>query len=160
MAPFHRNRWINLQVSGASEVAAVSEIGSSHHVLWIVHLLGQLVDGNGTERVGASGGERSESDHEEMETWEWNHVDSELAKIGVELTWETQAGGDTGHDSGNEMVQVAVRWGAELQGTHANIVQSLVIDTESLVGVLNCQTVSKSRVNTVQPPYQVDERRG
>ena len=35
------------------------------------------------------------------------------------------------------MVQISVRWSAELQGAHADIVESLVIDTEGLVGVLN-----------------------
>jgi hypothetical protein len=35
------------------------------------------------------------------------------------------------------MVQVTVGWGGELQGSEANIVESLVIDTVGLVGVLN-----------------------
>lgn len=120
----------------AGQVAAVAEVGGGHHVLWVEHLLGQLWDGDSAEGVGATGGEWSESDHEEVKTWEWNHVDGELAEIGVELSWETEAGGDTGHDGGNQVVQVSVRWSAELQGAHADIVESLVIDTEGLVGVL------------------------
>ncbi len=121
----------------AGQVATVAEVGGGHHVLWVEHLLGQLWDGDGAERMGATGGERSESNHEEMETWEWHHVDGQLAEIGVELSWETQAGGDTGHDGGNQVIQVSVGWGGELQSTHADIVKSLVIDTEGLVGVLN-----------------------
>ena len=35
------------------------------------------------------------------------------------------------------MVQVTVRWGGELQGSEADIVQSLVVDAVGLVGVLN-----------------------
>ena len=79
----------------AGQVATVAEVGGGHHVLWVEHLLGQLWDGDRAEGVGATGGEWSESDHEEVKTWEWNHVDGELAEIGVELSWETEAGGDT-----------------------------------------------------------------
>ena len=35
------------------------------------------------------------------------------------------------------MVQVTVCWGGELQGPEADIVESLVVDTVGLVGVLN-----------------------
>ena len=35
------------------------------------------------------------------------------------------------------MVQITVCWGGEFQGSEANVVESLVIDTVSLVGVLN-----------------------
>jgi hypothetical protein len=31
-----------------------------------------------------------------METWEWDQVDCELSEIRVELTWESEAAGDTG----------------------------------------------------------------
>ena len=58
----------------------------------------------------ATAGQRGEADHEEVETGEGNHVDGQLAEIGVELTREAQAGGDTGHDGGDQVVQVAVRW--------------------------------------------------
>ena len=70
-------------------------------------------------------GERSETDHEEMETGERNHVDGQLSEIRVQLTWETEAGGDTGHDGGDEVVQVAVGGVVQLEGPHADIVESL-----------------------------------
>lgn len=95
----------------ASEVSAVPEVGGSHHVLGIVHLLSEFWDRDGSEGVGTSAGKWCETDHEEMETWEWHHVDSQLSEIGVELTWESQASGDTGHDGGDEVVQVTVRGG-------------------------------------------------
>ena len=65
------------------------------------------------------------------------HVDSKLAKVGVELTGETQASGDTRHDNRNEVVEVAVGWCRELQCPEANIVQRFVVDTEGLVRVLD-----------------------
>jgi len=88
-------------------------------------LLRELWNSDGTERVGATAGEGSETDHEEVKTWERNHVDSKLAKIRVELTWETQASGDTRHDGRNEVVQIAVGWVGELESAHADVVESL-----------------------------------
>ena len=72
-----------------------------------------------------------------METREGNHVDGELSEIRVELTWESKTGRDTRHDERDEVVQVSVGWGVELQGSETDIVQGLVIDTECLVRVLD-----------------------
>ena len=121
----------------AGEVTTVTEVRSSHHVLGVEHLLGELGNGDSAERVSTTAGQRGETDHEEVETGERHHVHSQLAKIRVELTGKTQASSDTGHDGRNEVVQVAIRGVAQLEGTHANIVQSFVIDTEGLVRVLN-----------------------
>lgn len=64
-------------------------------------------------------------------------VDSELSQISIKLTGETEGSGDTAHDNGDQVVQVTVAGGSELQGAEADIVQSLVIDTEGLVRVLD-----------------------
>jgi hypothetical protein len=127
----------NSQDGRASEVATVAEVGSSHHVLGVEHLLGQLGNGDSTERVSTTAGQGSEADHEEMETRERNHVDSKLAEVRVQLARETQAGGDTGHDGRDQVVQVTVRRVGQLECAHADIVESLVVDAEGLVGVLN-----------------------
>jgi hypothetical protein len=52
-------------------------------------------------------------------------------------TWESQAGGNTRHCCRDQMVQVTISWGGQLQGAEANVVQSLVIDAVGLVGVLD-----------------------
>lgn len=127
----------NLQDGRARQVTAVAEVRSSHHVLGVEHLLGKLGDGDGTEGVSATAGQRSEADHEEVQTREGHHVDSKLAKIGVQLARETQRDSDAGHDSRNEVVKVAVRGVRKLQRAHADVVKSLVVNTEGLVGVLD-----------------------
>ena len=70
--------------------------------------------------------------HEEVETWEWDKVDSEFSEVGVQLTWESEAASDARHSSRDEMVQVSIRWRGELQGSEANIIQSFVIDDHNL----------------------------
>jgi len=65
------------------------------------------------------------------------HVDSQLAEIRVKLTREPQTSCDTRHDDGNKVIEISICWGGELEGPEADFVQSLVIDTERLVRVLN-----------------------
>ena len=125
------------EVGRAGQVATVAEVGRSHHVLGVEHLLGELGHGDGTEGVRATAGERSETNHEEVETGEGHHVDGKLPQVRVELTGETQAGGDTRHDGGDQVVQVTVRGVVELERAHADVVQGLVVDTEGLVRVLD-----------------------
>ena len=64
-------------------------VTGSHHVLGIEYLLGQLRHSQGPVLLGATGGQGSETGHEEVKTRKGYHVDSQFTKIGVQLTRET-----------------------------------------------------------------------
>ena len=51
-------------------------ITSSHHILGIEHLLGQLGDSDGTIGLGAMAGQGGKPWHEEVEAGEGDKVDS------------------------------------------------------------------------------------
>jgi hypothetical protein len=72
-----------------------------------------------------------------METGEGHEVDGELSEVGVELTGETEATGDTREGGGDEMVKITIGGGGELEGTEADIVKGLVIDAHDIIGVLD-----------------------
>jgi len=100
-------------------------------------LLCQLRNSESTVLLRATAGKRSKARHEEVKTREGNHVDSELAKISIELSREAQASGDTRHGGRDKMVEISVGRGGELEGTEADVVESLVVNAVGLVGVLN-----------------------
>jgi hypothetical protein len=79
----------------------------------------------------------SETDHEEVQTREGDHVDCEFSEIRVELTGESETGGDTRHDSRDEVVEISVGGSIEFEGTNADIVQGFIVNAESLIRVLD-----------------------
>jgi len=123
--------------SGYCEVSAMSGVASSHHVLGIEHLGGQLRDGESSVLLGTSAGERSESGDEEMETGEGHHVDSQFPEISVQLARESETGGDTRHGGTDQMVEISISGGGQFEGPEADVVESFVVDGECLVGVLD-----------------------
>ena len=72
-----------------------------------------------------------------METGEGDEVDGELSEIGVELTREPEAAGDSRHGGGDEMVEISVGGSGELEGSEADVVQGLVVDDHALISVLH-----------------------
>ncbi len=112
-------------------------VASSHHVLGVEHLLSELRNSKGAVLLATTAGQWGKARHEEVQTWEWNHVHSQFAEISVKLTRETKASGDTRHGCTNEMVQIAISWVGQLEGTEADVVQSLVVDAVGFISILD-----------------------
>ena len=119
------------------QVAAVTGVGGSHHVLVVEHLGEQLGNGQSTVDLGTAGRQWGKAGNEEVQTGEWHHVHGNLAQISIELTWEAEAACDTAHNERNQMVQIAIGGAGQLEGTEADVVQGLVINAENLVRVLD-----------------------
>ena len=60
-------------------------VAGGHHVLGVEHLLGQLGHGEGAVLLGATARQGGEAGHEEVQTGEGHHVDSQLAQVSVQL---------------------------------------------------------------------------
>ncbi|KAG7216959.1 hypothetical protein INR49_001613 [Caranx melampygus] len=93
---------------GDGQVTAMTWIACSHHILGIKHLLSELGNCEGTVLLAAPAGQWSKARHEEVQTRERHHVDSQFAEISIELTREAQASGDSTHGSGYQVVKVSV----------------------------------------------------
>jgi len=119
------------------QVAAVPWVGSAHHVLGVEALLGQLRDRQSSLLLRSSGGQRGESDHEEVQSRERNEVDCHFPEISVQLTGEPDASSDARDGSGDQVVEITVGGGGQLEGSEADIVQCLVVDYLYDISVLH-----------------------
>ena len=68
------------------QVATVAGVAGGHHVLGVEHLLGELGYGQGSVLLAAAAGQWGETGHEEVETWEGDHVNRQFTQVGVQLT--------------------------------------------------------------------------
>jgi len=72
-----------------------------------------------------------------VKSGERDQVNSQFSKIGVQLTGESQAASNTGHSGRYQVVKITIGGGGQFQGSEADIVQSLVIDDHTFIGVFN-----------------------
>jgi hypothetical protein len=71
-----------------------------------------------------------------VDTWVWDQVGLELGDIDVKGTIESEGGSQGGDNLGNESVQVGVGWSLDVEVTSADIVDGLIVEHNSDVGVL------------------------
>ncbi|RUS84159.1 hypothetical protein EGW08_008087, partial [Elysia chlorotica] len=128
---------LSAEHGGGGEIAPMPWVAGRHHILGVEHLLGELGYGQVPVPLGAAGGERREARHEEVQSREGHHVDGQFAEVGIQLARESQAGGDTGHGGGDQVIQVAVGRGGQAQSVEADVVQRFVVDDVRFVRVLN-----------------------
>lgn len=90
--------------------------------------------------VGALGSrnDRSVADQRVVNTRVRNQVGLELVQIDIERTIEPQRGCDGADHLGDQAVEMLVAWAGNVQVTAADVVDSLIVDQERTVGVLDC----------------------
>merc|ERR1711931_74764 len=120
----------------AGHVLSVSRVALDHLVGWLEASVGDL--GNGQLLVvGLLGGDdRSVGDQREVDSRVWHQVGLELGEIDVERTIESERGGDRRDDLTDESIQVGVGGSLDVKVSSADVVDGLVVDHESAVGVL------------------------
>ena len=57
-----------------------------------------------------------------MKSWERDQVNSQFSQIGVQLTGESQAAGNTGHSGRDQVVEVTIGGGSQFKGSEADII--------------------------------------
>jgi hypothetical protein len=68
---------------------------------------------------------------------ERNQVDCHFPEISVQLTGEPDASSDARDGSGDQVVEITVGGGGQLEGSEADIVQCLVVDYLYDISVLD-----------------------
>ena len=114
----------------------MARVGGAHHVLGVEALGGELRHGERTVLLGSTRSERGEADHEEVETRVGDQVDGNLSEIAVELTRESERAGGARDGGADQVVQVTICGGGELECAEADVIESLIVDAEGLVSVL------------------------
>jgi hypothetical protein len=71
-----------------------------------------------------------------VDTWVWHQVGLELSDIDVEGTIESEGGSERGDNLSDKSVQVGVGWSLNVKVSSADIVDGLVVEHNSDIGVL------------------------
>jgi hypothetical protein len=117
----------------SSEISSMSWVRSSHHVLCIEHLLGELWNSECSVSLRSTGGKRSKSHQEEVKSGEWDKIHSELSEIRVQLSRESKAACNSAHHNGYQVVEISIGGGSQFQGSKADIIKSLIVDAHHFI---------------------------
>lgn len=100
-------------------------------------LEGQVVHLETLMRAPVGRDDRSVADQGVVDTRIGDQVGLELVEVDIERAIEPQGRGDGADDLGNQAVQVLVARAGDVQVATADVVDSLVVDEEGAVGVLD-----------------------
>lgn len=81
-----------------------------------------------------------------VNAWVWDQVGLELSHINVESTIKTERCGQRGDDLSNQTIEVGVGWSLNVQGATADVVDSLIVEHDRDVRVLQEGVGGEDRV--------------
>mmetsp|Transcript_63511 Transcript_63511/g.105937 ORF Transcript_63511/g.105937 Transcript_63511/m.105937 type:complete len:411 (+) Transcript_63511:505-1737(+) len=120
----------------AGHVLSVTWVTLGHHRGGLESGVGDLSNGE-LLMVGLLGGDdRGPRRQHEVDTWVWHQVGLELSHVDVQGTIEPQGGGQRGDNLAQQSVQVGVGWSLNVQVAAADVINSLVVEHDSDIGVL------------------------
>ena len=76
------------------------------------------------------------SDQREMNPGVWHQIGLELVEVNIESTIKTERGSNGGDNLTNQTIQIGISWPLNIQITTADIVNSLVVNHESTIGMI------------------------
>ena len=132
------------QASG--HVLAVAGITLNHLVVGLKAAHGDLADGVGLVGSLVRGDDGGVGHQREVDTGVGDQVGLELVEIDVEGTVETERSGDGRDNLGNQAVEVLVAGAFNTEVAAADVVDGLVVNHETAVGVLKGGVGGEDRV--------------
>jgi len=120
-----------------SHVLAIAGVADNHLIVGLEALEGDIVDLEALMLALGGRDNGSIADQRVVDTGVRNQVGLELVQIHVQGTIKTQRRGDGADDLSNQAVQVIVGRARNIQTAAADVVNSLVVNKESTVRVLN-----------------------
>nr|ACN31580.1 unknown [Zea mays] len=132
------------QASG--HVLAVAGITLNHLVVGLKAAHGDLADGVGLVGSLVRGDDGGVGHQREVDTGVGDQVGLELVEIDVEGTVETERSGDGRDNLGNQAVEVLVAGAFNTEVAAADVVDGLVVNHETAVGVLKGSVGGEDRV--------------
>ena len=76
----------------------------------------------------------------------WHQIGLELIEVNIESTIESERSSDGGDNLTNQTIQIGISWPLNIQITTANIVNGLVVNHESTIGMIQSGVGGQDRV--------------
>ena len=86
------------------------------------------------------------SDQGEMNPGVWHQIGLELVEVNIKSTIKTERGSNGRDDLTNQTIQIGISWPFNIQITTADIVNGLVVNHESTIGMIQSGVGGQDRV--------------